>query len=191
MTDSIYEQDEDRPEKKAKIENSDAVKSFLLEIKKYESDQFGFLMVNSTDTRKDVKAKVEKMWAIPAKQQIWSINGRETSWDYMPHDSVLATHTLESGSTVVISDGVRQANALFQVFVRGIHGESLTLDVTCDVTVEQFKLMIQKRPNYADWTPCAQRLIFSGRQLEDDRTLADYGVSKECTIQLVGRLRAS
>ena len=103
-----------------------------------------------------------------------------------------------------------------KIFYKNLHGEVFILEVEPGDTIYMVKKKIQdneagkhgvnkyirqkenqtpeyiiNNPTYIsrDLTPDQQHLIFDGRPLQDDRTLAEYNIKKESEIRLVLRLR--
>jgi hypothetical protein len=81
--------------------------------------------------------------------------------------------------------GGKAAGTGFVIKVKTNTGRDIPLVVASGTSIEEVKNMIEEAEGIP---PDQQRLIFSGQQLEDGRSLGDYRIAADCVVHLVLRL---
>lgn len=72
-----------------------------------------------------------------------------------------------------------------QIFVKILTDKTLSLEVEKDYTMN----MIKEKASEKEYTGYSsfQRLIYLGKELEENKTLNDYNIPKESTLYLINK----
>ena len=136
------------------------------------------LDVQPDNTIEEVKSRIQSKEGILSAEQRLYFDGK-----CLRDDRTLASYNIQNGSTVQLVFRLRGG---FYIFIKSFDGKTGAIEVEIENTIREIKEKIHQRISVK---PHQQRLIFGGKQLKDNRTLADYQVQSNSTIQLALKLQ--
>lgn len=141
--------------------------------------------VSPEDTIQSLKSKILDKYGVNSDEYYLCFSGK-----VLEDSKTIADYDIESSSNINfmfrINGGGGSEGSSKQIFIKTLQGKTLTLDVSDADSIASVKNKIfEKEGIPVD----QQRLVFNGKQLEDNQTIADYNIQADSSIHLVLRLR--
>jgi len=165
------------------IKNEDTLNLSLLDdnekvlLIKLSNNKSICVKVKSCDIIKIIKYKIQDKESIPIHRQTLVFND-----NYLKDYNTIAYYNIQNNSELSLFIKYPK----YKIFINTITGLYFPLKVKSTNSIQQIKEMIydESRIPFDQ-----QRLIFSGKQLEDQNTLSFYNIENGSTLHLVLRLR--
>jgi len=134
--------------------------------------------VDAMDTIENIKAKIYDKEGLPPDQQRLLFAGKQLDEEQW----TLADYQIDNNATLSL---VMRLRGGMCIFVKTLNGKTITIEVDAEEEVSKIKWKIKDKEGIP---PHEQRLIYAGKQLEDDQKLASYNIQRDSTLHLVIRL---
>jgi hypothetical protein len=127
------------------------------------------ITVEPTDNIAAVKQKIQVQLGTPANRQLLTFGTTPLE------RGTLLDYSVQKDCTITMVMGPP-----FQVFIRSTDGKTYAIEIDPDAPVANLKREVHAKTNIE---PASQVLTFQGRALLNGN-LSEYGIQKDCTIQL-------